>query len=341
MKEVKEPIKTTVSRSKLDMYINRYKESIGKLSPGQLVSLIAIALMVVTIPLAVFLALNPKSPLNSRANPVTPVTPPSGTGWVNGSINLQGRTDNSGVRVSLFNDSGEIVSLTTDAAGEFNFEVSVGQYTIVAEADYYLDAEKTSIWVYHGTYTTLGTPTLEGGDTNDDDVVDQIDLDFIQSKFGVTCKGKDKKIYDAAADINADCLINIQDASIAGGNFGKTSPVIWPNSPVPTQPPPVPGNNEPVITTESIPDAKFSRRYNATIEGYDLDLNDTLVMQASGLPSGLDLGSCRASISKKDNLRKISCKISGNSGERGLFNVEVVLKDNRSSVSKTFVLSVK
>ncbi len=70
------------------MYVERYKGRIKKLSPGQLISLAATVLMVVTIPLAVFIALNPKSPQKSRANPITPpVTPPT---ELEGDINSDG-----------------------------------------------------------------------------------------------------------------------------------------------------------------------------------------------------------------------------------------------------------
>jgi hypothetical protein len=89
----------------------------------------------------------------------------------------------------------------------------------------YLDSEKAGVVVTAGVTTTLSSLTLNGGDANDDDVINILDLSFMGARY--LCSLGDP-CYDAAGDINDDGIINIQDIVLAGSNYLKTSPLPWP-----------------------------------------------------------------------------------------------------------------
>jgi hypothetical protein len=89
----------------------------------------------------------------------------------------------------------------------------------------YLDAEKAGIEIVAGGTTTLCQVKVLGGDANDDDVINILDLSFIGFRFG---RSTGDPGWDERADINNDGTINILDIVGAGANFGKTSPVPWP-----------------------------------------------------------------------------------------------------------------
>ena len=99
-----------------------------------------------------------------------------------------------------------------------------GTYDVTVEMGRYLDAEKMGQVVVAGDTTTLCQVKLLGGDANDDDVINILDLSFIGYRFGL-CEGDPD--YDPRADINNDGCINILDITGAGVNFNKTSPVPW------------------------------------------------------------------------------------------------------------------
>lgn len=114
----------------------------------------------------------------------------------------------------------------------------------------------------------------------------------------------------------------------------STSPYILPpiSTPSPASTPtpfPLP-NNPPVITTTSLPVAKYNVLYNAAVSGSDGDLNDNLSMVISQLPKGLSQGPCSTPVDKRKG-NYINCTITGKSQQRGIFSISVVLKDNRGS----------
>ena len=93
-----------------------------------------------------------------------------------------------------------------------------------SDMERYLDAEKLNVPVTAGNATNLAPVTCLGGDTNDDCVVNILDLALVGGRFGMSCGDPN---WDIRADINDDCVINILDLSVTGGNFGKTCPVPW------------------------------------------------------------------------------------------------------------------
>jgi hypothetical protein len=100
-----------------------------------------------------------------------------------------------------------------------------GSYDIKVEMGRYLDSEYLGVSVISANTTTLPWIQLPGGDGNDDEVINILDLSFMGARY--LCAIGDP-CYDPRGDINNDGIINIQDLSITGGNYGETSPVPWP-----------------------------------------------------------------------------------------------------------------
>src|SRR3989339_39351 len=97
------------------------------------------------------------------------------------------------------------------------------------------------------------------------------------------------------------------------------------------------GNVSPQITTTSLPMAFAGKPYSATMDATDANITDVLSLTATGLPTGLTLGSC-ASIT---NSGQITCTITGTATVIKSYNVLITATDNQGgSISKYFPLSV-
>jgi hypothetical protein len=146
-------------------------------------------------------------------------------GAVDGYIQMQGRSAHNGAEVCAWESGSLVDCVLTDPTGYYSLSLLNGSYDIVVEMDRYLDSEKSGVVVVAGSTTTLATLTLPGGDANDDDVINILDLSFMGARY--TCALGDG-CFDPKADINDDDIINIQDIVLAGGNYLETSPVPWP-----------------------------------------------------------------------------------------------------------------
>jgi hypothetical protein len=146
-------------------------------------------------------------------------------GTIIGFVDLQGRTDNSLVDVCATMEAGISTCTETDVSGVYTLTVPAGLFEVTINMNLYLDGLRTGVTVTTGITTTLPDVILLGGDTNEDDTVNILDLSFLAARFGFSCGDP---LYDARGDINADCLINILDLTLAGSNFLISSPVPWP-----------------------------------------------------------------------------------------------------------------
>ncbi len=118
---------------------------------------------------------------------------------------LQGRTDHSGTGVELLSEEGLLIIAVTDTASYFNASVADGTtYKVTATKDLQLVSEAYRV----RPGTNLGTTTLLGGDSNNDQIINCDDLYKI-------------------ADINGDGNIDILDVTLAGANFGEAGPQSW------------------------------------------------------------------------------------------------------------------
>jgi hypothetical protein len=136
---------------------------------------------------------------------------------VNGSVQLQGRSDWSLAEVSML-PSG--LTQTTGADGLYSFTLRVDTYTATVEMERYLDAER--VFTLTRGLNLLPMVRLLGGDVNSDDWIDILDISAIGGKYGFTVDPLTEN-----ADINADGKIDILDISVTGGNFWVGSPVPW------------------------------------------------------------------------------------------------------------------
>jgi hypothetical protein len=146
-------------------------------------------------------------------------------GNIDGIIQLQGRSDHSGVNVCAWETGSPVECALTDASGYYELQVEGGIYTVTADIERYLDSEKIGVFVAAGGTTTLSTVTLLGGDANNDCTVNILDLSFMGARYTLSCGDPG---WDENADINNDCTINILDIVLGGSNYLSTCPVIWP-----------------------------------------------------------------------------------------------------------------
>jgi parallel beta-helix repeat protein len=151
------------------------------------------------------------------------------TGSLAGSVDVQGRVNESGGVVTILSSTGYVASVNITAAeGTWSFaNIPAGNYQVNIEMARYLDAQagdaSLGVWVTvtGGSTTTLNKVKLLGGDANDNDEVDISDATIIGGEFGKTSG------FDPRADINADGVVDILDLVLLGGNYRKTSPVPW------------------------------------------------------------------------------------------------------------------
>jgi uncharacterized repeat protein (TIGR01451 family) len=144
-------------------------------------------------------------------------------GSIEGTVDLQGRSDDNGAEVCA-DDGTNRLCVLTDSDGNYAIDLPQGSHDVTVEIARYLDAEKLSVPVVAANGTSLPPLTLLGGDTNDDCTVNILDLSLEGGRFRSTC---DDPNWDPRADINNDCTVNILDLSVSGGNFGLSCPVPW------------------------------------------------------------------------------------------------------------------
>jgi hypothetical protein len=163
---------------------------------------------------------------DNQGNPATPTLENDApdVGNLDGTVDLQGRSDHSGAEVCAWQSGVEVECTTTDAAGSYAFSLSDGTCDVTVEMALYLDAEKSGVTVVSGETNTLCQVMLLCGDANDDDIINILDLSFMGFRFGL-CEGD--LDWDPRADCNNDGCGNILDITGAGVNFNKTSPVPW------------------------------------------------------------------------------------------------------------------
>ncbi len=137
---------------------------------------------------------------------------------ITGQVELQGRNDWSGAVAAAWPGGASGVS---DATGRYTITVPTATYLVTLEMARYLDAERVEALVRGGN--PLPRVRLLGGDANDDDEVDIVDMSIIGGKYDFTVNPLTER-----ADINADGMVDILDITIAAGNYTSTSPVPWP-----------------------------------------------------------------------------------------------------------------
>jgi hypothetical protein len=129
---------------------------------------------------------------------------------------MQGRTNHSGIEVSLIDSTS--TSVLTDADGTYEFtSVLADTYDVMMSHNLYLSAKLQGCLIEGDTTDTLPDVTLLGGDLNGDKIIDISDLTIGGSNFNTT---------SPAADVNGSGYVDIFDIVLIGINFGATGPTI-------------------------------------------------------------------------------------------------------------------
>jgi hypothetical protein len=159
--------------------------------------------------------------ISSTSVPAIQIVEP---GRIQGSVQRQGsRTDHANITVVVYNAEGGVVNETlTGSDGAFSMEVpGGGTYLVQASYTGYLRSQQSDVVVEGGT-VDLGATTLLGGDVNNDDNINILDVVTIINRFGTSGWSTVE-----STDINDDTQVNIFDLTIATGNFGNVGPVEW------------------------------------------------------------------------------------------------------------------
>lgn len=123
------------------------------------------------------------------------------------------------VTVSVYDLADALVASTqANPDGTFSLTAPAGDYTVVAEAAGFLDAEGPAT-LTAGATTTMTTISLLAGDIDGNLVVDQFDAMTIGMSYNTATPD--------AADLNADGTINVLDLELLAANYRATGPTAW------------------------------------------------------------------------------------------------------------------
>jgi hypothetical protein len=123
------------------------------------------------------------------------------------------------VTVSLYNpDTTLATSAVVNPDGTFNLSALAGNYTVVASAEGFLDAQGAPT-LTSGATTTMQTVILLAGDIDGNNVIDQFDAMTIGMNYNLAAP--------TAADLNDDGTINILDLELLAGNYGQSGALAW------------------------------------------------------------------------------------------------------------------
>ena len=143
-----------------------------------------------------------------------------GHGFITGTVQLEGRTDYSGVTVS---PSGVGDPVVTGADGTFTLTVRPGTgITVTASHPCYLSSAKTGVAVDMNDTTAIGATTMLAGDIDRDGLVTVVDIMLISANLGNTSPPVDSKY-----DVDGDGTVEMDDLNLVTGNWNKAAPTAW------------------------------------------------------------------------------------------------------------------
>ena len=149
---------------------------------------------------------------STPAASATPTALPAGT--------ISGVVDASkAVTINLYREDDSLAaSVPANPDGTFAFTALPGTYEIVATASGFLSAQ-TSVTLTGLNTVTLPGITLQAGDIDNNNVIDQLDALTI----GMNYNGS----TPTAADLNSDGTINVLDLELLAQNYRDTGPTVW------------------------------------------------------------------------------------------------------------------
>jgi hypothetical protein len=109
--------------------------------------------------------------------------------------------------------------VTTTADGTYNLEgIPQGTYDLTAQGTRWLRMKQNNVVVTAGSIATADFLGLKGGDANNSNSVNVLDLNILKGSYG---KLKGQPGYDARADFNKTDSVNVLDLNILKTNYGK------------------------------------------------------------------------------------------------------------------------
>ena len=130
---------------------------------------------------------------------------------------MEGRSNHSGIEVSLINGTTE--SVLSAADGTYTFDAMfAGTHDLVMSHALYLPAQLDACLIEGETAITAPDVTLLGGDLNGDKIIDISDLTLCGANFNTT---------SSVADVNGSGYVDLFDIVLIGKNFGSTGPTIY------------------------------------------------------------------------------------------------------------------
>lgn len=164
------------------------------------------------------------------------------TGAFTGFIDLQGRTDDSGAVMAVYDDANGttlMASGTSNISGSYTTAAAMGQallfgdtYWFYADRDLYLPTTanfpvtpSTHSAALTSNLTLLNMLFLFGGDATNDDVINILDTGCIGGQYNTP--GGLCSLPGSHGDVNGDGIVNILDVGLMGGNWMRTFSGPW------------------------------------------------------------------------------------------------------------------
>lgn len=123
------------------------------------------------------------------------------------------------VTIRLFNPDTTLAATTTaNVDGTFSLTVPAGNYTVVASALGYLNAQG-SVTLTNGVNTVMLLVSLPAGDIDGNGVIDQFDALTLGMNYNASSP--------AVADLNNDGIINILDLELLAANYNRSGALVW------------------------------------------------------------------------------------------------------------------
>ena len=152
----------------------------------------------------------------------------TGIGQFAGFVDVQGRTDDSGVSLTVHDDAAgttQMATATSNSDGSYltayesTHKLAIGtEYHITVDAPLALSTAVTAATLNDRPNTNLSMITLLGGDATDDETISLADATCIATDFGSSAS----TCATGSSDVNGDGVINIVDLVLMGGNFGSS-----------------------------------------------------------------------------------------------------------------------
>jgi len=163
-------------------------------------------------------ALEPIAFISDTLNVVGITPSPTGVPALSAIVNGQVLASKA-VTIQLFDPGNQlVVSQTTSLDGTFALPTSGGNYTIVASASGFLNAQ-ASITLTAGVTTTMPTISLLAGDVDGNGVIDEFDALTLGMSYGASTP--------AAADLNSDGVIDFLDLELLADNYRASGALAW------------------------------------------------------------------------------------------------------------------